>query len=541
MPFDGEMDQQDGAQGHRPQHAVISEIPQRTPVEVRLGLALLPARYLLRGLFKTLTDSSLPEAMQKILVDPWRNPIFAEPLYQKLQSKLSQVDAHDLFMGKIPDDAYEIAHQLHDSPKAQALLKEFHQILRPWDAKGVAHNMLQYAIADRDKATDLLTLTEESKGRIRGAMAEPLFESLYDHSLGMGSLAMTFAIRKRVRNDIQNLYTEAVGYEMGKPASRVTMEDIFNSDNTIIQSTVHNYRNKFAQRLGISVLPFLRNVPGFRSWQFGEAAIGLWGAMWVFDVWGRQPTNLEMLSDFVNDKLNPKFGISDPIRTADIINLYQRYATKFKPEVAFKSVLSSDIGEGHVWAQSEKIYQRIADLMNDTYSYKHTVRLDEETGLPVNLANFTVPKFIYLMGHDMINPYQPDWSMAYVQMADKYGMDVVRQVRKEQQSGMQLSEILKRYPVDLNPPRTGRNSLSAAPVVVDEPKADVAKAEQVSVPVAANDDEREADVVKAVRMTGKVPVPVPANDPEPHTQVDAASAAKHGTTQHTKTHANLSA
>lgn len=520
-------------QGYRPQHATLSEIPQRTPVEVRLGLALLPARYMLRGVFKTLTDSSLPESIQKTLVDPWRNPLFSEPLFKKLEDKLAQVNVHDLFMGRIPDDAYAIAEELHHSPKGQEVLRDFEKMLRPWDAKGTAHNMLQYAIADRDPVTQALTLTKESKSRIRGAMGEPLFEGLYDHSLGVGSLAMTFAIRKRVRNDIRNLYTEAVGYEMGKSANQVTMEDIFNSDNTIIQSTVHNYRNKFVQRLGISTLPFMRNVPGLRSWQFGEMAIGLWGAMWVFDVWGRQPTNLEMLSDFVNDKLNPKFGISDPVRTSDIINLYQRYATKFKPELAFKSVMSTDIGEGHVWAQSEKIFQRIADLMNDTYSYKHTTKLDTRTGLPVDLAHFTVPKFIYLLGHEMINPYQPEWSMAYVQMANDYGMDVVRDVRKQQMEGVQLSEVLKRYPVDLNPARIGRAGIPVGPAPLpDEPQevltpqhADaVAKAEAAPevahTPHSNNDNTRHPH----------------ADNDNPHSRVDAATAAKHGAVESAVTH-----
>lgn len=438
-----------------PLHAQVSAVPVRTPIDVRLGLTLLPARYILRAFSKTLTDSGTPDIFRKYTTIPIRDHLFAEPLFKKVNARLAQTPAQTLIPGAIPEHVDEITKALrgtieHPNLPAQALKEDLRVLLQPFDAKDQVNNLLEYSIRHRDPKTGLLTLTDESKNRIKSRLSEPLFEFLYDNALGVGSFWMAYTIRQRVLTDMKSIYSEAVAYELNKDPSQITEQDIFDSKNTIVHSTVQNFNTKQNQRFGISFLPFLKNVPAIRASQFGDLAIGAWGLLWAFDVWGREPTMLEMLSDFVNDRLNLKFGFGDKIKPTDIINIYQQYALKFYPEKSFRSLISRDPVEQQLWAANETVFSRIAELMNDSYNYKHTAVLDPMTGAPIASADFTLPKFIYLLGHDLINTREPEWTKAYIEIANKYGMEAVKETAKAQKSGKPLGDVLAKYPVTID-------------------------------------------------------------------------------------------
>ena len=442
-----------------PLHARVSEVPIRTPVDVRLGLAVIPARYIFRGLLKGVVDTPVLKNVRHYSLDLLTRP-FRDSYFAKLNHTLSQVSPEDIRQfitkdGKLLEEDSAIMRQVQRSGEAgKALIAKVRDIQHPWGASDLAsntigHSLREFADALSKGKTPTLTLTEYStEEKLRKAMGVMNFDLSYAASIGVGSLAMTAAIRSRVLNDIHSLFTETVGYELGKDPASVTMSDIFASKNQIIESTSSNYQNKMLQRLGISLMPFLQLHPMLRSFPFGDLAVGAWGAFWVHEVWGRQPTMLELLSDFANDKLNPKFGIGDKVRSSDIINLYQQYAIKFHPDWAFKSVLTNDPAENRIWAHSEPIFTRVADLMNETYNYKHPAHIDPETGLPETTASFTLPKFIYLLGNGLINAHQPEWSMAYIEIANTYGMKAVKEVQQAQNDGASLKDVVKKYPVE---------------------------------------------------------------------------------------------
>ncbi|MCI5050003.1 MAG: hypothetical protein MRY32_06690 [Rickettsiales bacterium] len=443
-----------------PQHAQVNDVNQKTDQTVRLGLTALPARYIFRGMFKSFSDSATPFWLRKYTSEPVLNHIYANPLFEKINNHLAQYNIEDIVpadnLTKLRNTDVPLSEKrdiveraLRDTPKGQELKQFMRDTLRKFDSTGDFYNTLEYAIIEGDPSKPgKIALTNGSKKRIKSNLSEPVFESLYDNSLGVGSLLMTHTIRKRILHDIESLYSETVGYELGKDPHAVTRDDIFNSDNTIIQSTAKNFTQKQWTRLGISAIPFMKNIPSLKAAQFGELGIGAWGVLWAYDTWGRESTMLELLTEFVNDRLNPKFGIGDPIKPSDIINLYQNYAVKFRPETAFKSVATSDIAEDQLWLRSEGVFREIATLMNESYNYKHTSEVDPKTGLPGDPADFKLPKFIYLLGHDMINVNEPEWSMAYIKIANEYDMEAVKEVRRAQLRGVDLEKILKKYPVD---------------------------------------------------------------------------------------------
>lgn len=459
-----EYDHQTVAEGENPPHVHITEEPPGTPWDVRLGLTLLPARYVLRSVVQSLTNSDTPPVVQKYSgIEALRNRK-AKPVINEINALYAGHQPHivDYFaknkgyapgMGKTPN-SFEIEAMLGE-PRFKTLIEKNKALHRYSGASRDAFNSLEYAIKEYfgPSTQDKIQLTHESRGRINSGITGKMFDWGYDNALGVGSWGMSLLIRHNVRKEMHAVYSEAVSYEMNKDASQVSMDDIFNSQNRIIQSTSRNYDRYQWARFGISTLPFMKNIPRLSFFRFGDMAVGLWGAMWAFDVWGRDPTMLETFHNFIKDKLNPLYGIGDKIKGSDILNMYQHYVFKFHPERSFRTVALNDADESRLWAQSEKIFTRVADLMNASYNFKHTAVNDPKTGLPKRMADFTLPKFIFLLGHDMINARQPEWSMAFIEVANRYGMDAVKEVARARRSGTSLTEILQKYPVDLNPPR----------------------------------------------------------------------------------------
>ncbi len=462
-----------------PAHINITSEPPGTPWDVRLGLTLLPARYVGRSLIGSLTNSETPSFLRKLTLFD----LFSERSSQRAINQINQfyqqhTGAIERTFGRAPSPNKQ-SPQHTWVPKGNPIFDAIEPVLgeqnraihkKALGTSRFANNSLEWAIK-KYYETGNIALTPISERNIRSEMVTKQFDHVYSNALGVGSLAMSMVIRRNVLREMNSIYSETVAYELGKRIDEVTEEDIFASNNQIIQSTVGNFNRNQWIRFGISALPFLKNVPSLRFMNTGDFAVGLWGALWAYDVWGRDPTMLETFHDFIKDKLNPLYGIGDKITGADVLNIYQLYAFKFHPERAFKVLAPSDSDESQLWARSERIFARVAQLMNDSYNFKHTTTRDPETGLPVAKANFTLPKFIYLLGHELINAREPEWTMAYIEIANKFGMEAVKEVNYSRREGAALNEVLAKYPVDLHPMKD-ENGKSPPSVLQQEDEQD---------------------------------------------------------------------
>lgn len=359
----------------RPLHTQPQQTLSPTSEFMRYVLAALPSRYVLRGLFKTIFDTSTTTS-----------------------GRIRTAIANTL---RVPGNAIE----------------------RFFFGKG-----------PRDAAT--------IKNNLQGLEA-----GTYGASLGLGSMGLTYSYSRIVERDIKSLFAETVADELGKPVDTVTFRDIERSENKIIERTLENFRHKKWSRYATDLLFF----PA--GWMHKEGlvdvALGIKGVQLFMDTWKRKTTMFEDLITFVNNKINPRNGLGQPITQGELFDLYQHYAETFQSVKMFTNVLERGTGEGAVWAASQPIFQRMTELMNETYAYKHRTEIDPATGHTIHKADFTLPKFITLLGNDYINPAKPTETLAMIEVANRYGIAAVRQVGHALKSGVSLETALAPYPVTL--------------------------------------------------------------------------------------------
>lgn len=445
---------------YNPPHTKTAYIPIYTPPDVRIGLAAMLARYVGRGALGTITDSGFPEPLKENTINRITKPIVnrSTERVDRLLSDSKYSSDISRAMGNTRDN---MVRALRSTDSGKELHDSIRKELGKWGAGGRTNNLIEYAL-DHGRGGVKPRVTNQSIKNLVGDVNKLSFHYGYDLGLGAVSVYMSNQMNQRVKYDMKQLYSEAVAYELGKDPSEVSYADLKHSENRIVNVTVKNYERKRAMRFGTDALFFLR-LP-FRWVAASDMAIGAKGAMWFSDVWGRKPTMLESLTYFVNDKLNPEYGISDPISKGDIINFYQQYVTLFTPEKAFRSLMSGDPTDARVWAQAEPIFYRITELMNLTYNYKHMTQLDNVTGHPVASANFPLPKFIYMLGHDMIDPHDPVKTLAFVEIANLHGMDALKEADKAFRNGATLREVIEKFPVSLDALQADMTEALKAPV-----------------------------------------------------------------------------
>jgi hypothetical protein len=319
---------------------------------------------------------------------------------------------------------------------AQSLKKKLSPVLRKWrgDEKEFAQILKESIAANRQSIPDAGLFNPISKAM--GNMA-------YSLSLGVGSGILSLTYSAMVRRDIRNMFSEVVAYEKGISPDQVTFSDIATSNNRIIKRTVHNYRVKLAQRLGTDAL-FFAATP-LKSEGITDGLLGLKGIQIFAETWKRTPTLFEDIVTLVNNKINPRNGLGQAVTVGEVFDLYQHYTEQFTPAKMFRNVLERGSGEGAVWAESQPIFQRITELMNLTYAYKHPTMLDA-AGQTLAQANFPLPKLIYLLGHDLIDPREPARTLIYIEVANRYGMEEVRAMQQSLAAGASLNDIWAKYP-----------------------------------------------------------------------------------------------
>lgn len=304
-------------------------------------------------------------------------------------------------------------------------------LIRALRVPGAAIERLLFGHGARDSATIKTNL-------------EGLEAGSYGLSLGLGSMLLTRSYSRTVHDDIQNLFCETVGDELGKPHADVTFNDIQRSDNKIIQRTLENFRSKTLHRY-LTDLLFLPAAL-MRKEGLVDFALGVKGVQLFADTWKRKTTMFEDLITFVNNKINPRNGLGQPINQGELFDLYQHYTETFQPDRMFTNVVERGTGEGAHWATSQPIFQRMTDLMNQTYAYKHRAVIDPKTGHAVHQADFALPKFIYLLGHDLIDINKPEQTLATIEIANRYGMQAVKDVTTQLSHGVPLAQATTHYP-----------------------------------------------------------------------------------------------
>lgn len=265
-----------------------------------------------------------------------------------------------------------------------------------------------------------------------------LENAAYSVSLGLGSGALSLNYSKLVKQDIQNLFRESVAEEKGIPQEQVTFKDITASDNKIIKRTVENYREKMWSRLGTDAL-FLLAAP-LRSEGVTDLLLGGKGVQIFADTWKRKTSMFEDLVTFVNNKINPRNGLGQPVTLGEVFDLFQHYSEAFTPNKMFNNVLSKN-ASGR-WAHSQPIFQRITDLMNETYAYKHTTPADYDAA-KLSGSDFPLPKLIYMLGHDMIDPDRPDRTLALVEIMNAHDGKTVQHAMAQMNAGQSPQQVLQ--------------------------------------------------------------------------------------------------
>lgn len=271
----------------------------------------------------------------------------------------------------------------------------------------------------------------------------------YAAAIGLGSGYLSYRYSTMVKSDIQNIFGEAVAYENDKRIEDVKFNDITHSDNRIVKRTIGNYREKFFSRIGTDAL-FL-GAAALRHGHLTDLLLGVKGVQIFADTWKRKTTMFEDLVTFVNNKINPRNGLGQAISVGEVFDLYQHYADAFAPDRMFKNVIEGGTAEGVRWAAAQPIFLRMTELMNLTYAYKHSTVIDAKTGRVSAQADFALPKFIYLMGHDLIDVNRPAETMARIEIANRYGIAGVKEMQAMMKAGQSLEQVNARFPLPARP------------------------------------------------------------------------------------------
>ena len=295
----------------------------------------------------------------------------------------------------------------------------------------------------------------------------------HDSINGVMSLIGTGIYARRVASDIRSVFAETVAYENDKDVNQLGISDFLKSDNVIVDKAIKNFVKLNTLRVASDLTFFVRaagfiKTPGvdlsiLKRAPGTDLGMAVKGAMLSADILTRQSTLFEDIVRLIDVKLNPATGLGDNVTTSEVVDLYQKFAMDHKKEGAFRNTKSYTEVAGNVaWKRSEGVFTRIAELMNHTYHYKTPKGAENSIG---PTADFPLPKYLFLLGHDMVDINKPEQTLAYVEVANKHGMRAVKEMAKDLKGGMALDDVLKKFPVELpdviptiNVDRTARTS-----------------------------------------------------------------------------------
>lgn len=461
---------------NRPQHSYTQSTVAPTAEYTRyLGIAL-PTRYLFRSAFDSAFLNENAFSWLQNPINKWIDKKYVNPLAREIETTLKEGKLHqDAAIKNILKETTTSGHGKHYAQMVGELQDYFEKtppdafknVEKLLDKKGalgrMAPEITSYAMLSgklsQDNPLNLPQVRTKSRMALRKAIRSNMGHIGYGLSLGVGSLALGLSYSYTVYKDMQHLFTESVAYELDKDPEKITIRDILSSENKIINTTAKNFWMKLAERVGLA-LPFFAVARTIR-YGLADFTVGLTSARLLQETWNRKPTMFEDLVGFVNHKINPQNGLGQPITVAEIFDLYQHYSYYNQKDKAFVNVVNTNNDEAKRWSESQILFERIAQLMNHSYAYKHTTQYDEQ-GNVVKLANFTLPKFIYLLGHGMIDAHDPAKSLAYVEIANAHGIQSVKQAKAAFDDGADLQTVRDQFNLGVSDIRKLREHITNA-------------------------------------------------------------------------------
>lgn len=262
-------------------------------------------------------------------------------------------------------------------------------------------------------------------------------------AFGMGTLfAATIGYySKNTLHDIKSLYSEAVGYELGKKPEDVTTSDLMNSQNAALEVTRNAYIKRSLMRIGAAATFF---IPWHHFRKYKEiqpkyetnmnVGVGTVGTYLLGESFLRTKSFFDAEQELVNSAIhhrnaNPNQSITS-MNIKGLLLLQRQHLNKNYqwPEATSQ--------EGQ---QQLAIAERIASLMNQTY----------ENDPKREPAHFTIGKFNFLLGFGLLDAF-PE-SMGFVELANKSAdMSEVKQAVTLIRSGKDARTVFAQFGIDVN-------------------------------------------------------------------------------------------
>jgi hypothetical protein len=434
-----------------PYHSSTRSTMASTSEFTRYFLLALPSRYIFRSMTGAAFDDKAPNWLRKP-VDRFLNRFSVNTMSDQIHQCLAQ---HPL-KGLDPTRSFNAntISELLDKSENSELRKGVSKVLNRWSAGHELAPTIENAYR-REAAGKTRILGKSSVNGLRNAARTHVGAAIYGAILGVGSVGLTISYARQVYRDIKNVYAEAVAFEFDKRPEDIRFNDLRNSKNELVQQALHNFRTKTGSRF-LTDLPFFAAVR-FPNLHLADLMIGVKGAQLFAESWRRRNSMFEDIVTMVNNKVNPFNGLGDPITTAEILDLYQHYHyhRASDEDLTFNTIIERNTSDSQVWAKSQRIFSRVSELLNETYAYKHASEIDEQGRLRIR-ANFALPQFFYLLGNNMINPREPEKTLAFIETANSHGMQAVKDAKEMFDLGMSLEAVMARFPIDRTLPSNQR-------------------------------------------------------------------------------------
>lgn len=432
-----------------PLHTGVTKDTASTPGYFRLLLPGAMSRYIMRSLVESSPNiiSDLKRAGVRGVVLGKPGPIIKD--LEELTQQATQKFNEDVAAA----DRGEAISVMLDSPLGRRLQKNLMDHGVGIDELGEIIEKSAARVVDESKETVYGNRMKTFRDEITKKVTGNAISRLYDYGLGSGSLLMTGYYANRVASDIKKVFAETVAYELDKDPKDTTYKDIWNSQNLLVKEVRGNFIHKNIGRVGTDLIFFagaLGHIPGMgflKKYSFSDLGVGAKGLQLMGEVLNKNTTVFEDLIQLIDNKMNPLKGLGAPITVGDTFDLYQKYTQAHDPKATFRDALSGQNHDGRDWSKAQAIFKRVTELMNLTYKYKHVGRQPSETEQAQ--ADFALPKFLYLLGNGMIDTYKPEETLAYVEVANAYGIPAVRQLQRALERDIPVEQALTSYPEEL--------------------------------------------------------------------------------------------
>lgn len=294
----------------------------------------------------------------------------------------------------------------------------------------------------------------------------------YSGIVGLFMSGITSFYAYRTYKDMKSIFREPLAWEFNKDPEDITLADFHRSKNTIVKQTVGNYVKYNLRRFGVNTVFFLPFAfKGFfkKHDLHPETGVDIGigaNALYLFtDVLSRKMTPFEELQSLIDRKVNHAERYGDQVTAADLLDVYERHA----PRGPIDSFLTYR-GKPE-WDKAMRIFERMADLMNQTY----------HNTIPHEKADFGFPKFVYLVGNDMIDPDHIDLSMAGIEIANRDGIPTAIRFADDVKHGAKFEQLAQKYHFDPQSIRSHSEPSEPAPrqTRLAPPPASLAEREQL--------------------------------------------------------------